>query len=478
MAEPIRAVWLSAATGAGLLLSGCMMPIDEPAPLPPPVYSKRPADDRGWRAPPPPVWRDAAAPRAGSPSDAFGDYRWIDTAEGLARAIGSAPPDFTFRFDGREAYAWVSNEGEMLIVEPSPLGVIQYFYLPRAAAPYLVRDVYESYAFEGPELVAWYSAEGQLMMDTPSPRSEDRAIALHRRGRAILAASYQRRWDRDVAASYSSQVFLGYGFGAYDSGWAGGWRPHWRDRPEWRERRYDYVRERRRAERLEDERRAREDYARRFDGWRRGGRRGAPPAMMPTPETPVTVPTDSPAEQLRRPRPGRMEGGDAIQPIRIEPRRDRPASPPRTAGPDTAPPPSSAPPVPEPPVSAFEPRPPVERSAPPPVRRPVSPDEGPIRPDFVDYNHGREDMPASAIAAEAERRERAVAVDRARQEEAATAARAREQEARIAARAEARAVAAQQAAEAAAEAAAARPAEVTPRSRITGDADAAHIHPD
>ncbi|MBX9728685.1 MAG: hypothetical protein K2X31_07255, partial [Sphingopyxis sp.] len=309
MGKNSRAALIAATLGTGLLLSGCVMPVADPAPLPPPVYDKRPVDDGFWRAaPPPPVWVDSASDstQMAEAADPIDDYRWIDTAEGLARAIGSAPPDFTFRFDGREAYAWVSNEGEMLIVEPSPLGIIQYFYLPSAAAPYLVRDVYESYAFEGPRLVAWFDATGQLMMDTPSPRSEDRAIALHRRGREILAASYLRRWDSEVATSYSSQVFLGYGFGAYDSGWAGDWRPHWRDRPEWRDRRdrrRDYERERRRSERLEEERRAREDLARRFDGWRRGGRRGAPPAMMPMPESPVTAPEDSPAEPLRRPRP-------------------------------------------------------------------------------------------------------------------------------------------------------------------------------
>lgn len=407
MVKRMKAVLLATAAATGLLLSGCMMPIAESASLPPPVYDKRPADDGGWAAPEPrPVWRDADAPAsatAGS-SDPLDDYRWIDTAEGLARAIGSAPPDFTFRFDGREAYAWVSNEGEMLIVEPSPLGVIQYYYMPRAAAPYLVRDVYESYAFEGPTLAAWYDATGQLMIDTPSPRSEDRAIALHRRGRDIVAASYQRRWDSEVAASYSTQLFLGYDFGAYDSGWAGSWHPHWRDRPEWherRERRRDHVRERRRAERLAEERRARDDHARRFEGWRRGGRRGAPPTLMPTPEPVVTEPADTPAEPMRRPRPGRLEGGDPIQPIRIGPRVDRPAPSPRIASPEPgveprvdrpAPPPRIVSPDPAdrprvdpsprevaPPTSA--PPPPVERPSPPAVRTPRSMDEEHVRPD-------------------------------------------------------------------------------------------------
>lgn len=403
MGKNSRAAWLASTLGTALLLAGCMMPVADPAPLPPPVYDKRPVDDAGWRATAPqPGWRDAAAP-ASDPADPIDDYRWIDTADGLARAIGSAPPDFTFRFDGREAYAWVSNEGEMLIVEPSPLGVIQYFYLPRAAAPYLVRDVYESYAFEGPRLVAWFDATGQLMMDTPSSRSEDRAIALHRRGREIQAASYQRRWDSEVAASYSSQVFLGYGFGAYDSGWAGSWHPHWRDRPEWRDRRdrrRDYERERRRAERLEDERRARDDHARRFDGWRRGGRRGAPPTLLPTPEPGVTEPADTPAEPLRRPWPGRLEGGDPIQPIRIEPRRDRPAPPPRTAAPDSPPqprvdrrvPPSRTvtPDAPAEPRVAPPPRdtapptaapPPDERASPPSERTARSIEEAYVRPD-------------------------------------------------------------------------------------------------
>ena len=428
MGKNNRATLLAGTLGTALLVSGCMMPVADPAPLPPPVYDKRPVDDGFWRAaPPPPIWVDSAPGSAERAEDAdpIDDYRWIDTAEGLARAIGSAPPDFTFRFDGREAYAWVSNEGEMLIVEPSPLGVIQYYYTPRAAAPYLVRDVYESYAFNGPTLVAWYDAQGQLMMDTPSPRSEDRAVALHRRGREILAASYQRRWDSEAAVSYSSQVFLGYGFGAYDSGWAGGWQPHWRDRPEWRERRErrrDYERERRRAERLAEERRARDDHSRRFDGWRRGDRREPPPAMMPVQDAPATVPADAPAEPLRRPRPGRMEGGDAIQPIRIEPRRDRPTPAPRTASPGTDAGPRSATPAPEagpPPAAppAYSPPPPAERSSPPPARTPRSIEEGDVRPDRAAYDHGGADRAASALAEEAERSRRADAADRARNAE-------------------------------------------------------------
>jgi hypothetical protein len=431
-----KAALLAATLGTGLLLSGCVMPVADPAPLPPPVYDKRPVDDGFWRAaPPPPVWVDSApdSTQMAEAADPIDDYRWIDTAEGLARAIGSAPPDFTFRFDGREAYAWVSNEGEMLIVEPSPLGVIQYFYLPRAAAPYLVRDVYESYAFEGPRLVAWFDATGQLMMDTPSPRSEDRAIALHRRGREILAASYQRRWDSEAATSYSSQVFLGFGFGAYDSGWAGGWQPHWRDRPEWRDRRdrrRDYERERRRADRLEDERRARDDHARRFDGWRRGGRRGAPPAMMPIPESPVTAPEETPAEQLRRPRPGRMEGGDAIQPIRIEPRRERPVPVPRTASPVREAPPRATPPPADAPPPATSAPPVVDRPAPPPVRTPRPVDEGRVRPEAMMSENDRAEIGAGAFAAETNRRDRAMAEEAARTAQIERQQRAADAEAR------------------------------------------------
>lgn len=536
MAERMKSALQAGMVGGALLLSGCMMPVAEPAALPPPVYDKRPVDDGFWRsAPPPPVWADSAPGSArAEDADPIDDYRWIDTAEGLARAIGSAPPDFTFRFDGREAYAWVSNEGEMLIVEPSPLGVIQYYFTPRAAAPYLVRDVYESYAFNGPTLVAWYDAQGQLMMDTPSPRSEDRAVALHRRGREILAASYQRRWDSEAAVSYSSQVFLGYGFGAYDSGWAGGWQPHWRDRPEWRERRErrrDYERDRRRAERLAEERRARDDYSRRFDGWRRGDRREPPPAMMPVQDAPATVPADAPAEPLRRPRPGRMEGGDAIQPIRIEPRRERPTAAPRTGSPGTDAGPRTATPAAAPP--AYSPPPPAERSSPPPARTPRSIEEGNARPESAAYNEGRADRIADAIAEETERSrradaetlarnaemlrqrreegaaarrlaaaeaesqaayaaaaresaaraeaDRAMAAERARQAEAEAADRAREREARFAALAAQREAAAREAAQRQADEDEARAAvlpEVVRRGRVANEDGEDAVRPD
>ncbi len=297
--------WMGA-IGSMALVAGCMVPpieagspvvrdyraekINDVPPLPDYRSDYRPAAGTGWTS----GW-DRTSPQR---SETARDYYLIDAADGLAQAIGDAPPDFAFRFDGRDAWIWQSNEGEAMIVEPSPYGVIQYYYAPRAAAPYLVRDVYQSYAFEGPDFVASYGQDGRLDQRVPSPRTLDSADRLQARGRAIMAASYQRRWDDSVAASWSVQTFSGFGFGdSYGSGigrgWSGGWQPRWREHRDWGLER-ELRRERDARRRLEEEARDRADNAERFRQWRREGRRGSAPTM----------------------RRGRNPGGDSfVQPV-------------------------------------------------------------------------------------------------------------------------------------------------------------------
>ncbi len=244
-------------------------------PLPDYGSDVSPAGNSGWTG----DWRRDA----GGVGDRIEDYRLIDAADGLAQAIGDAPPDFAFRFDGRDAWAWVSDAGEAMIVEPSPYGVIQYYFGPRAAAPYLVRDVYQSYAYEGPEFILSYGPDGRVDLRVPSPRALDNADRLQARGRAIMAATYRRRWDDQVAANWSVQIFSGYGFGdgvnsGTDRGWSGGWQPRWRDHRDWRSDR-ERNREWNERRRLNEEARDRADSSDRFRQWRRGGRRGTAPGV-------------------------------------------------------------------------------------------------------------------------------------------------------------------------------------------------------
>ena len=56
-------------------------------------------------------------------------------ADSLAEAIGDGPPDYTFRYDGIDSWAWATRGGETLIVEPGRDGVVQYYYRGRSSAP-------------------------------------------------------------------------------------------------------------------------------------------------------------------------------------------------------------------------------------------------------------------------------------------------------------------------------------------------------
>jgi len=122
-------------------------PVPAPLPVAPPVNA----------APPSPPPAPIAAPVI--PAAAF---YLIDQADSLAQALGDSPPDFTFRYDGIDCWAWVSRGGEVLIVEPGRDGVVQYYFDQGESAPYLIRDSDFAYGFDGPELVHVYDNSGRL----------------------------------------------------------------------------------------------------------------------------------------------------------------------------------------------------------------------------------------------------------------------------------------------------------------------------
>lgn len=299
-----------------------------PAP-PPPMMSYAPVPS----APPPPHLPYGAAPAMQVPAIA---YYWIDQADSYAQAIGNSPPDFSFACGGVDCWAWISRDGEVLIVEPARDGVLQYFFAPRQTSPYLARDSYSSFAFDGRDLVQVYDNQGRIYTGGLSSRARYDGQALQQRGRALFAASLrQRRWDRGSATAWNAQ-YADYGF--YD-GWNSGWGGWWRDLPDWERYEHDH-RHQHPPRHLDDEHRDRDDARRRFENWHRHGDQGAPPPTgnpvvnpslgdsgpgavtpprpplpdpppqppltdppLPVAEIPATPPSD--AEQPRRPRPRR-----------------------------------------------------------------------------------------------------------------------------------------------------------------------------
>lgn len=260
------------ATAALFALSGCMVPPPEPLDRPPDYDAGEAAGPT--TAPPPPVYRPAPAWQSPSSvgAESAADYYWIDQADEFARVIGTAPPDFAFSFDGVEAWSWISGTGEAMLVEPARSGVVQYYFEPRAASPYLVRDSYFSYAFEGPNLVAIYDHRGALIEPGDSRARPEEGERLLERGRAIMAASLRRRWDRGTADRWSGQSWF---VPEILLGWSGDWRR----RGDWQDyrRRHDDDRDREVRRHREEERRMRREAAGRWDNWRREGRRGPIP---------------------------------------------------------------------------------------------------------------------------------------------------------------------------------------------------------
>jgi hypothetical protein len=318
--------------------------------------------------PPPPL--PVSPPYAVNPPD----YYWIDQADSLAQAFGNSPPDFTFSCDGVDCWAWVSRDGEVLIVEPGRAGVQQYFFAARQTSPYLVRDSYNAFAFDARDLIVVYDSQGRVMPYGADPRQRDLAAALRERGRALYAASLrQRRWDRGSATAWIG----GTSSWGYDDGWNYGWNPFWRELPGWD--RGDRDRHHSRPPRhLDDEHRDRDDARRRYDDWHRRGAPGAPP---PT-GNPVVTPTEggTAAPAPRPPRPPRPEPAPVPAPAPAPVPQPGWQPQPTTDAPLPPPPPPAPPQAGDPPPRRERPRLEIEPEpgAPPILLRPVRPRPLPV----------------------------------------------------------------------------------------------------
>ena len=265
----------------GKLVKTCKTVKIVPVPPPPPpvvvttavpVPAPAPEPQRLAAAPVPPPPAPVPAPPpppAQPPAEA---YFYIDLADSLAAAIGDAPPDYTFRYDGIDSWAWVSRAGETLIVEPGRDGIVQYYFYQGETAPYLVRDSYYAYAFDGTRLVQVYDDRGRLFTGQLSWRQRDDSRVLFDRGRALLSAAWRsRNWNGDAALSWYGAMNGGAFYYDWSRGWSGSWNGDWRRRSDWRAFEYDQF-GRMPPRYLDDERRRRKDSAWRYDQWRRGPR--------------------------------------------------------------------------------------------------------------------------------------------------------------------------------------------------------------
>ncbi|MFS2112529.1 hypothetical protein ACCC88_22790, partial [Sphingomonas sp. Sphisp140] len=271
------------------------------------------------------------------------DYEWIDRADALWDAIGDAPPDFAFSFEGAEPWAWQTADGYTIIVEDAGTGGIRsYYFAPGARGPFLAVEPGMSFGYDAGRLAMVYDADGEAAPRAEFADYDDPAEDLYDRGVRLqdaLAGRDYRPVDTQAWIDASPYLF------SFIQVWDGGYNryPGWAryrarsDAAAWRHR-------------FDGEQRRRREMAERFRRWREGGFQGPPPGRFHRPGRPDRPGTGRPHQPGwgwsnqpggGRPnwpgRPGRP-GGPGAPGSNPPPRRGVPdASPDGPAGPNRPP---------------------------------------------------------------------------------------------------------------------------------------------
>ena len=117
-------------------------------------------------------------------------YAFSDKAYTVGYGFGDSPPDFSFDYQGLRPWAWVSDSGYEMIVEPLPDGSNRYYYFqPGSDGPFLVRDPEYAYGYRDGAFSAVYDPYGRPMPDAYLERLADPAGRYFGRGQSLLSAS-------------------------------------------------------------------------------------------------------------------------------------------------------------------------------------------------------------------------------------------------------------------------------------------------
>jgi hypothetical protein len=133
------------------------------------------------------------------------DYAYVDRAYEMSSAIGQAPPDYGFDYEGVHPWVWRSSSGDVRLVEPVDGGYRYYYYQPGATEPYLVRDPQYSYGFSDGQLVSVYDNEGRLLSPGDIDQRVDDAGRYLARATALYEASVQSERRSVNAANWAEQ---------------------------------------------------------------------------------------------------------------------------------------------------------------------------------------------------------------------------------------------------------------------------------
>lgn len=139
------------------------------------------------------------------------DYAWADAAWQFSDALGDAPPDYGFDYDGVQPWAWQGYDNSLVFAEPVSGGYRTYYYRPGDEQPYFVRDPYYGYGYDDGQLAVVYAEDGAVV---PWADYGPQALYASRyltRGRDLWRAS---RGDRiSISAqswtTYNNNYFIG-----------------------------------------------------------------------------------------------------------------------------------------------------------------------------------------------------------------------------------------------------------------------------
>ncbi|WEK41812.1 MAG: hypothetical protein P0Y64_10365 [Candidatus Sphingomonas colombiensis] len=90
-------------------------------------------------------------------------YAYADAAYRFSDALGEAPPDYGFDYEGVQPWAWQGYDDSVVFAEPVSGGYRTYYYRPGADQPYFVRDPYYSYGYDDGQLAVVYAADGAIV---------------------------------------------------------------------------------------------------------------------------------------------------------------------------------------------------------------------------------------------------------------------------------------------------------------------------
>lgn len=115
----------------------------------------------------------------------------FDEAVAANTAIGDSAPDGSFRLLNSQAWVWVSEGGDMLIVEGEGAETVQYLFSAETDTPALILTQTEAYAFDDDALIGAFTPAGTPLSPAAFAASANAAQRLLIRGRALFFASVE-----------------------------------------------------------------------------------------------------------------------------------------------------------------------------------------------------------------------------------------------------------------------------------------------